>query len=103
MAKFKKQPKQQQLPSKEALKTAPQLPLEYHKCTICSASFLSISRLLSYSQNIIYGKPSYKHCESQFDSNNKLYKYLDTCSATKKFSNADIAVKKKGVDRTATS
>ena len=28
---------------------------------------------------------------------------MPTCSATKKFSNADIAVKKEGVDRTATT
>ena len=55
-----------------------------------------------------------------FDSNNKLYKYLNICSITKSkttikaslsslsilekhFSNADIALKKKGVDDTTTT
>ena len=120
MAKFKKQPQQQQLPPKEALKSAPQLPPEYYKCTVCSAPFSSLGRLLSYSQNTICGKPSCKHCESQFDSNNKLYEHLGTCSALKSkttikvsltplstfginSSNADIAVKKEGVDRTTTT
>ena len=119
IAKFKKQPQHQQLPLKEAPATR-QLPLEYHKCTIYAASFSSISRLLSHNQNAICGKPSYERCEEKFDSNNKLHEYLGTCSATKSKttakaslrllstpgkhpSNADIAVKKEGVDRTATT
>ena len=111
IAKFKKQP--QQLPPKEASETR-QLPLEYHKCTVCAASFSSISRLLSHNRNAICGKPSCEHCEEKFDSNNKLHEHLGTCSATKPrkttakaasttSSNADIAVKKEGVDRTATT
>ena len=97
-----------------ALRIAPQLPLEYYKYTIYLISFSFISRLLSYNWNAICGKPSCEHCEEKFDSNNKLYEYLGICFVTKPrkttikvasitSSNADIAIKKEGVDRIATT
>ena len=97
----------------EASKIASQLPLKYYKYTIYLASFSFISRLLNYNQNAIYEKPSYKRYKKKFDSNNKLYKYLDTYFATKRkiiakvvsiiSSNTDIAVKKEEVDHIATT
>ena len=104
IAKFKKEPTTATtVVVIEALKIAPQLPLEYYKYTIYSALFSSLSRLLSYIQIANYNKVYYEHCEKKFDSNNKLYKHLYTCFATKKFSNTDIAINKKGVDRIATT
>ena len=50
-AKFKKQPSTQSVVTQSAVKETPKailsLPLEYHKCPECSASFSSTSRLLS--------------------------------------------------------
>ena len=55
----------------------------YHKCTICMASFSSISRLLSHSQSSC-GQPSYKHCDEVFESKNQLHKHIrEECSMTK--------------------
>ena len=57
---------------------------QYHKCTICMASFSSISRLLSHSQSASCGKPSCKHCEEVFESKNQLHKHIrEECSMTK--------------------
>ena len=49
---------------------------QYHKCTICMASFSSISRLLSHSQLASCGKPTYKQCEEVFESKNQLHKHI---------------------------
>ncbi|CAD6576946.1 MAG: Baculoviral IAP repeat containing [Alectoria sarmentosa] len=115
VAKFKKQP--QKTPNSVTQQQTPQLPVEYHKCTICSASFSSISRLLSHSQMVTCGKSSCKHCEEIFDSKNKLHDHVRNkeCqqSLTKSklanktglmplstsetiFSDADTAIKKGG-------
>ena len=78
IAKFKRQPQKTSNSDirPQAPHTTPQLPVNYHKCTICSASFSSISRLLSHSRMVSCGKSSCKHCEGVFDSKNKLHEHL---------------------------
>ena len=79
--KFKKE---SQLSFKSAAQETPQLPFEYHKCTVCSASFSSINRLLSYNQMTTCGKSSCNHCEEIFDLKNKLHDHVRShkCAAT---------------------
>ena len=117
VVKFKKESSIQLL-SKSAMQDAPQLFVEYYKCTICSASFSSISRLLNHNQKATCGKSSCKHCEEVFDSKNKLHDHVRNkeCqqSPTKSklanktglmplstsetiFNDADTAIKKGGI------
>ena len=80
IAKFKEHP--QETSNSATRQEAPQSTLqqprqqEYHKCTVCSASFSSISRLLSHSQMATCGKSSCNHCEEVFDSKNKLHDHI---------------------------
>ena len=74
--KFRKPSAAAQETPKPASQTAPQMPQEYHKCTVCSASFSSISRLLTHSQMVICNKASCKHCEGTFESKNQLHEHL---------------------------
>ena len=74
--KFRKPSTAAQETSKLASQTAPQMSQEYHKYTICSALFSSISRLLTHSQMIICNKVSCKHCETIFESKNQLHEHL---------------------------
>ena len=78
IAKFNKQPQEtsNSATQSEAPHTTPQLPVEYHKCTVCSISFSSISRLLSHSQMATCGKSFCNHCEEVFDSKNKLHDHI---------------------------
>ena len=75
-----------QLSFKSASQTTPQQShqQEYHKCTVCSASFSSINRLLSHNQMTTCGKSSCNHCEEIFDSKNKLHDHIRSheCAAT---------------------
>ena len=74
--KFRKPSAAAQETPKPASQTAPQMPQEYHKCTVCSASFSSISRLLTHSQMTTCNKASCKHCEGTFESKNQLHEHL---------------------------
>ena len=69
--------------SKEAPKSPqqmpPQVPIEYHKCAACSASFSSLSRLLSHSQTAGCNRATCKHCEKKFESKNKLHNHIREC------------------------
>ncbi|CAF9921791.1 MAG: hypothetical protein ALECFALPRED_001876 [Alectoria fallacina] len=74
VAKFKKEsPIQQEAPHLTPQQSHQQ---EYHKCTVCSASFSSMNRLLSHSQMATCGKSSCNHCEEVFDSKNKLHDHI---------------------------
>ena len=80
--------------TQEASHATPQLPLEYHKCTICSTSFSSINRLLSHSQMATCGKSSCNHCEAIFDSKNKLHDHIRSHECQKLLLNkSDAAIK----------
>ena len=74
IVKFKKQPSSQSV--KFISKAASQPPVEYYNCTVCSALFLSIARLLSHTQTATCNKASCKRCEKVFDSKNKLHEHL---------------------------
>ena len=71
--KFKKE---SQLSSKSTAQETPQLPFEYHKCTVYSTSFSSINQLLNHNQMVTCGKSSCNHCEEIFDSKNKLHDHV---------------------------
>ena len=97
----------------EALKLAPQLPSKYYKYTIYLVPFSFLSRLLSYIQIANYNKVYCEYYKEKFNSNNKLYKHLNIYFAIKPrkttikvasitISNADIAIKKEGIDCTTT-
>ena len=75
-AKFKKQPSTQSTVKECTSQTTSKISLEYHKCTVCSALFSSISRLLSYSQIATCGKAFCKHYNEAFDSKNRLHEHL---------------------------
>ena len=99
VVKFKKE-SSIQLSSKSVTQDAPQATpqqshqQEYHKCTVCSASFSSINRLLSHSQMAICGKSSCNHCEEVFDSKNKLHDHIRSHECQKLLSSkSDAAIK----------
>ncbi|CAF9925161.1 MAG: hypothetical protein ALECFALPRED_002913 [Alectoria fallacina] len=95
VVKFKKE-SPIQLSSKSAPQTTPQQShqQEYHKCTVCSASFSSINRLLSHSQMATCGKSSCNHCEEVFDSKNKLHDHIRSHECQKLLSSkSDTAIK----------
>ena len=49
---------------------------QYHICLECNAQFSSISRLLTHTQRVNCFKLVCKHCEKDFNSNNKLHKHV---------------------------
>ncbi|CAF9943111.1 MAG: Baculoviral IAP repeat-containing protein 5, partial [Alectoria fallacina] len=105
IAKFKKE-SSIQLSSKsaatqEAPHATPQLPLEYHKCTICSASFSSMNRLLSHSQMATCGKSSCNHCEEIFDSKNKLHDHIRSHECQKLLATKSISPHKSSLSALA--
>ena len=105
----------QQIASQTAPGPSPQQSPHYHKCTACSASFSSLSRLLTHSQSDRCSKASCNHCDAIFDSKNKLHEHIReyhsaiNSKAAKKFalaplrgpennSNGDHCCLKGGVD-----
>lgn len=116
VTKFKK-PSPIQLPTNQPATPHATAPQEYHKCAVYSASFTSISRLLSHSQIATCSKSSCKYCDYAFQSKNKVHEHLrnrdcpnlprnspTTSKAgltplpieSKPTSDADIAIKREG-------
>ena len=77
-AQFKKTVKQSPKSQKAAQSSvqSPHEDFQYHKYTACSASFSSLSRLLSHSQLASCNRASCNHCDATFDSKNKLHEHI---------------------------
>ena len=80
---FKKAKQIAEPPQQIASQTTPN-PAYYHKCTACSASFSSLSRLLSHGQSASCSKASCNYCDAIFNFKNKLHKHIRECHSASK-------------------